>query len=71
MAIILSFPSSRSRQWRDVVRVEREIDGDGWLALKDCYGWAHGSFTNALRDAREIAAGYGVSVISSAGTFTC
>jgi hypothetical protein len=63
MCKILIFPSSRSC----AVRVEREFDGEGWLALKDCYGWLHGSFNDALLDAREIAAGFGVSVISSAG----
>jgi hypothetical protein len=61
-ARILSFPSSRIQG----VRVEREWNGDGWLALKDCYGWLHGDFGSALRDAREIASDHGVAVISSA-----
>jgi hypothetical protein len=35
------------------------------------HGWLHGSFAAAIDDARSIAAGYGVGVISSAGRFAC
>jgi len=62
-APILRFPSSRAHG----IRVEREIDGDGWIVLVDACGWLHSDFASALSDAREIAAGFGVSVVSSAG----
>jgi hypothetical protein len=65
MAIIIKYPP-RGRFVLDV-RVERERDGEGWLALKDACGWLHDDFSAAIADAREIAAGYGVGVLSSAG----
>jgi hypothetical protein len=49
------------------VRVERERDGDGWLAIAPNHGWMHGDFYSALCAARSIASGFGVCVRSSAG----
>jgi hypothetical protein len=59
-AIILKFCPRRS-----------ERGTDGWLTLADAFGWAHGDFASALRDAHELAASNGLAVVSSAGTFTC
>jgi hypothetical protein len=65
MATILAFPSSRTLR---AVRVEREIGGlGGWIVIADAIGEIHGDFASALRDAREMAAGFGSCVISSAG----
>jgi hypothetical protein len=64
-AVILRFPP-RGR-FANVVRIEHELDGEGWLLLTPRgHGWLDGDFPTALRDAREIAAGYGVAVRSSA-----
>jgi hypothetical protein len=47
-------------------RVQHEPDG-GWLVLTHRgHGWLHGGFHDALGNAREIAAGYGVTVRSTA-----
>jgi hypothetical protein len=64
-AIILPFPSSRAF----AVRVEREASDLGWLVLTHDreHGWLHGDFGTALSDARELAGGYGVAAVSSAG----
>jgi hypothetical protein len=62
-AVVLRFPSSRAYG----VRVERERDGDAWIVLVDACGWLHGDFATALSDAREIGAGFGLPVVSSAG----
>jgi hypothetical protein len=35
--------------------------------LADSLGWVHGDFASALRDAHELAAAAGLSVVSSAG----
>jgi hypothetical protein len=68
MAQILCFPSSRTFH---AVRVERERDGlGGWLTLADAFGWAHGDFASALRDAHKIAASNGLAVVSSAERVT-
>jgi hypothetical protein len=64
-AIILKFPSRGPFN----IRVEREIGGDAWLVIARSYGWLHSDFVAALRDAREVAAGWGTVVISSAGVF--
>ena len=65
-AIILKFPP-RGVFAANAVRVERERDRlGGWLTLADAFGWAHGDFAGALRDAHEIAASNGLAVISSA-----
>jgi hypothetical protein len=61
-ATILRFPSSRAAL---CVRVEREADGDGWIVLARACGWLHGERNAAIRDAHEIAAGFGVTVRSS------
>lgn len=63
-AVILKFPPRGANS----IRVEREHDGEGWLVINRSHGWLHGSFDAALFDAREIAAGYGVAVRSSAGS---
>lgn len=49
------------------IRVERETDGEGWLVIARSHGWLWGDFHTAVRDASEVAAGYGVAVVSSAG----
>jgi hypothetical protein len=64
MATILAFPSSRTFRH---VRVERERDGEAWLTLFEACGWLHGDFDAAIRDAHEMALGFGVNVVSSAG----
>jgi hypothetical protein len=64
-AVILQFPSRGPFD----IRVEREIDGDAWLVIARSHGWLHGDFVAALRDARDVAAGWGVVVNSSAGVF--
>jgi hypothetical protein len=62
MSTVLQFPSSRAL----AVCVERERDGLTWLVITPRgHGWLHGSFKAALDDARAVAAGFGVSVISS------
>jgi LDH2 family malate/lactate/ureidoglycolate dehydrogenase len=62
MASIIQFPRINPN-----VVIERERDTDAWLVIAWAHGWAHGSFDAALRDARELAAGFGVAVVSSAG----
>jgi len=64
-AVILKFPP-RGR-FANAVRVERERGTDGWLTLADAFGWAHGDFASALREAHEIAGSNGLAVVSSAG----
>jgi len=64
-AVILQFPPRGV--FANAVRVERERGTDGWLTLADACGWLHGDFISALRDAHEIATGFGVAVVSSAG----
>ena len=61
MGSILPFPP----RGPFAVRVERELDGEGWFVLARDHGWLHGSFGAALFDAREIAAGFGVAALSS------
>jgi hypothetical protein len=39
------------------VRVERELDGDGWLVLAGDHGWLWGDLTTAVSDARKLAGG--------------
>jgi len=68
-AIIIEFPlNRRSRN----IRVVAERNDLGWLVLApdDSFGWAHGSWSAAIDDARKIARDYGVAVVSSAGRFT-
>ena len=62
-AIILKFPP----RGPFTVYVEHERDGDGWMAIARSHAWLHGSFAAAHQDARDIARGYGVAVVSSAG----
>jgi hypothetical protein len=46
---------TRGREARkSEIRVEREIDGDGWLVLRRQHGWLHGSLAAANKDAKEI-----------------
>jgi hypothetical protein len=61
-AIIIQFPR------RDEIRIERERDGEGWMVVTPGreHGWTHSDFNSATFDAREIAAGFGVSIRSSA-----
>lgn len=51
------------------VRIERERNGEGWLAITHNreWGWLHSSFNAALSDAHIVAASYDVAVRSSAG----
>jgi hypothetical protein len=67
MATIIQFPSSRALR---AVRVMREPgDLGGWVTLAGACGWIHGDYASAFRDACEIAAGFGMTVVSSAGRF--
>jgi len=65
-ATILKFPLGGRRF---DIRVEREISGAAWLVRTHDreWGWLHGSFDSAQQDASDIARGYGVAVVSSAG----
>jgi hypothetical protein len=56
-AIILKFP----RRGPFHVDVVPEADGDGWLVIARSHGWLFGDRDIAL----EIAAGFGVTVMSS------
>ena len=59
------FPSSRERA---AILVERAMDDDGCLLVVTPnreYGWLHCTFNDALRCAREIGPGYGVTIVSS------
>jgi hypothetical protein len=47
------------------VRVEPEGDGGGWVVIARSHGWLCGDRGAALRDAREIADGFGVAARSS------
>jgi len=38
------------------------VDDDGFLVLAGSHGWLHGSLGEAIDDARDIAAGFGVPV---------
>jgi hypothetical protein len=40
----------------------RRADVGGWLVLCGSHGWVHGNFPEAVNDAKEIAAGFGVAV---------
>jgi hypothetical protein len=61
---IRAFPSSRTV----AVVVERWRDGGGWLVrAPNGNGWLLGNFDHAVREAREIADGFNVVVLSSAG----
>jgi hypothetical protein len=68
MGVILRVPLRGA--FANAVRIERELNGDGWLAIAGDHGWLHGSFNGALTDAHIVAAGYGVAVRSSAGRIT-
>jgi hypothetical protein len=59
-AIVLKFP----RRGPFCVRVEPEAAG-GWLVIAPSHGWLHSDHETALRDAHEIANGFGVAVVSS------
>jgi hypothetical protein len=59
--VILPFPA----RGPFAVRVECESDGDEWLVLARNHGWLHGDRCAALRDAYQIARGFGVAVRSS------
>jgi len=68
-AIILKFPPRGV--YADAIRVERERgDLGGWLTLNDAFGWVHGDFASALRDAHALAVLGGLAVVSSAGRVT-
>jgi hypothetical protein len=62
--MIIQFPA---------IRVERELNGLAWLIRTHNreHGWLCGDFHTALRDAREVAAGYRVAIVSSAGVLSC
>jgi hypothetical protein len=55
-AAILPFPD----RGPFAIRVERE--DCAWLVLAREHGWLHGSRHDAMRDARELARGFGVAV---------
>jgi hypothetical protein len=60
MSVILRFPV------REFVRVQYASDGDGWLVLTHRgHGWLHGDHAAAIRDAKEVAIGFGVIMRSS------
>jgi hypothetical protein len=48
------------------VRVEHEVDGEGWMVIARNNGWLHANRDAALADAHWVADGFGVSVGSSA-----
>jgi hypothetical protein len=58
-ARILRFPP-RGRFSPFAVHVVREAPA--WLVLCRSHGWLHGSYREAIREAREIARGFGVVV---------
>ena len=58
-ARILQFPP-RGRFSPFAVHVLRE--GLAWLVVCKGFGWLHGSYQEAIREAREIARGFGVAV---------
>jgi hypothetical protein len=60
-AVILRFPN----RGPFAVRVEHEVDGDGWMVIACDHAWLHGGRNGAILDADQIAAGFGVSVRSS------
>jgi len=65
---VLSFPSSCTI----AVVVERAPDDPGcWLVWARNHSWLHSDFGAALADARQIAGGFGVVVISSAAVVPC
>ena len=45
-----------SRHSIPFITVERERDGDGWLARRGPHSWLHGSFRAALDDSAELVA---------------
>jgi hypothetical protein len=48
------------------IRIEREPEG-AWLVITARgHAWGHGNFADAIADAREVATGFGVSVLSTA-----
>jgi hypothetical protein len=62
-ATILPFPA----RGPFAVHVERERNGEAWVVICRNHGRLHGNFSVALRDARDIAQGFGVGMRSSAG----
>jgi hypothetical protein len=65
MVQILLFPSSR--QSRAVCVMREPGDLGGWLTLVDACDWLHGSWADAMADAREIAKETNLTIESSAG----
>ena len=72
MADILAFPTVRARlprKTRDAsgspVRVI--YDSEVWLVVARKHGWAHASRKDALRNASEIASGFGAPIIIETG----
>lgn len=59
-AIVLKFPPPP-------IRVQHERDGEGWCVVTPKgHAWLHGDFCAAMVDAEEVAAGFGLTVRSSA-----
>jgi hypothetical protein len=44
----------------EIIRIERENDGPGWLVLRHRHGWLHGTLAAALADARSM----GIAVLA-------
>jgi hypothetical protein len=62
IARIFQFP----RRDRGPVRVEHDRDGGEWLVIHDGRAWPHSSREYALREADEIAAQLGATLIVEA-----
>ena len=48
----------------EVIRIERETDGEGWLPLRKDHGWLHGTLDAAVADARAM----GIAVLAGGRT---
>jgi hypothetical protein len=55
MSASLRIPSRHPAVW-----ITRE--GKAWLVIAGDHGWLHGSYEAALRDARDIAKGFGCTI---------
>jgi len=55
---------------RESIRVVREQGGEGWLVITHRgHGWSYGDHAAAVRDAYEVARGFGTEVRASAEFF--
>jgi len=65
-ADIIQFPPrapSLKRRSCETFTVEIMREFPAWLVVCGDFGWLHGSRREALADAREIAAGWGVGIV--------